>query len=659
MASLATLRGEGVPALVPTGAVALLLLAGVWFDGGNGSEARAFLFVLALPVFYFAWKGRLLELSRLLREPVSIVFLLFLLACCLSLIPSADRYTTLDWCARYASFYLIFLSAASMRGSARRALLYGAIVFSAVLLGLVGLYDFFSGTGFSYVRLAPSFFAHNAFGGYLLAPLALLVAFACSARQRWLVLLYGGGSVFLGAIFVLTFSRGSWLALALAALVAGYLFWGTFREALAQHGKLVGTILLGATLLITGALALEERLASSVGQEARIWSGETIGQNAATARLHYFADALTLIETHPFLGVGLGHYGEAVKLYKTTPAYYTSNPHNAYLGFAAGIGLAGGILFSLLIFLTLVQVWRLSRMPLPPGERIFVALLSTGFIAIAVHSGMDVDWTFGANALLYLLIAGLLFSFPTVPRAQRAGLGSIGFVLGALLGLVLLAYGVAVALAGTASARGEALATHDEFGAAAVAYLHAARYVPWDPANYFNAAIMLDRLAGVTADPAEKRQDILAAGMEMDRAIALKPRRALFWSWKASFFMEIGDYAAAEKAYEETIRNNPTESVFEYDVLAALYNKDKRYAEVIALAPRALAYYPQSLYDNPYWVHPDKPAVWRQLGDLSYQLGVAYLKTKEGALARGAFEEALVYDPSHVSAKAALKSLPK
>jgi len=137
----------------------------------------------------------------------------------------------------------------------------------------------------------------------------------------------------------------------------------------------------------------------------------------------------------------------------------------------------------------------------------------------------------------------------------------------------------------------------------------------------------------------------------------LKPRKPLFHSWKALLLMERGDAAGAERAYADTIRYNPIEALYEYTQLANLYIGQKRYDDVIALLPRVLAAYPPALYDNPYWVNPDKLLVWEQVGSLWLALGVAYRETGRGEDARHALEQALIYDPDNAGVKASLKSL--
>ena len=655
MVSLAVLRGEGARAFVPLVALAFLLVTGVLFDGGNGWQAEAFLLILALPIFYFSWKGRSVALGGLLTRPVVIAFALLVVFALLSLIPSADRFSTFAACMRYAALFLIFLAAAGMTGSVKRVVVYAAIVASALVLGGIGIWDFFASPNFGYIRLVPSFYQHNAFGGLLLIPVLLLPAFALTARNHRVTLWVVSGLLL--AVFTLTFSRGSWLSLAVGLGASALLFPALARDVLLRQWRVLAVMVLGVGVLVAGALTLEARLAASSGTHIQVWSGETAGQNAATARLHYFKDAATVITKNPVLGVGLAHYGEAVKRYKETPAYYAASPHNAYLQFAAETGVLGGALFAAFILLVLLSIWRMRRTITAGDEGVLAAALSAGFVAIAFHSGMEIDWVYGANALLYVVAAGLLVSLAAPPRAPNERLGSFWFGALSLLALVLLVWGTVVALAGAASGRGYAAASRDDFAGAAIAFTDAARYLPFDPAHHFNAAVALDHLAAVTEEPAEKGADLLAATMEIDKALALKPRKPLFHSWKALLLMERGDAAGAERAYADTIRYNPIEALYEYTQLANLYIGQKRYDDVIALLPRVLAAYPPALYDNPYWVNPDKLLVWEQVGSLWLALGVAYRETGRGEDARHALEQALIYDPDNAGVKASLKSL--
>ena len=127
-----------------------------------------------------------------------------------------------------------------------------------------------------------------------------------------------------------------------------------------------------------------------------------------------------MIGDHPWLGVGPGAFPVALTHYQQIPYVGGENPHNLYLEIAAEYGLAAGFIFvtGLIICLRRV-VLAAQRLPIEDPGRSRRAALLAGFVAFAVHSGMDLDWSFPAVALLSAVILGLMIG--GVPRLPSRG----------------------------------------------------------------------------------------------------------------------------------------------------------------------------------------------------------------------------------------------
>lgn len=642
-------RAEDIVSLLPLAAIGLTVVVVPFFLGGNGLEGESILFILTGFVAYLSWKSDPSAFSRAITRPISVVFLLFLCAMVPSLVHSADQFSSLTGFLNWIALFIIFASASVIVDSPRReGLLTGAAIVGGIILSVIGLNDLLHTANFGYLRLTSTFDQHNAFGGFLLLPLALLIGrfFQSAGRVR---AGYGLLLVVAGSAFVLTFSRGSWVSLAVGVLVSAFLFrkeaWALAKDRKALvAGVSVALIIAGVVLMM---LHLSAVRAAEQAQTVGVFTGETLRENALTARLHYFADAFAVIEHNLVYGVGLRHYGEAVKLYKETPAFYASSPHNEYLKMFAETGVFGGILFIALLIGIVVGA---SRALLAVGEGAWLtrAALVAGGVAVLAHLGIEVDWGYVGNQILFFALAGAVCH---VPR-EETRLSVSG--AGRLPALVVILAGVCVSFAGALywhqlyhTDRGSLFLNQGKFTEAFLELKEAQRFSGWNYSPHYFTALVLERSSRLAADP-EKKQSLLRAALaEMNHAIARKPEKPLFYSWQALIYQELGDDEGYQRALEMTVAYNPVEGIYEYDQLAALYNKKGAYDKVIALAEKVLPYYPLEMYANPYWENPDKEVVWKQVADICLQASIAYAKTgdqmrSKGELARMAQYRAVI-----------------
>jgi O-antigen ligase len=128
----------------------------------------------------------------------------------------------------------------------------------------------------------------NVFGGTLMLALALMVAQWAAPRPvlpRWALVLLALPTA---AGMLLSLSRASWLGLA-----AGLVLIGTLRY---------------RRILLVAALVGLALLATPTGQEvvARFVSGFSTADRATAFRLGEYANAFTLVQRYPLLGIGFG-----------------------------------------------------------------------------------------------------------------------------------------------------------------------------------------------------------------------------------------------------------------------------------------------------------------------------------------------------------------
>jgi O-antigen ligase len=290
-----------------------------------------------------------------------------------------------------------------------------ALVLSGVANALIGIYEFFSGSGAlhllindRYFRAFGTFGQPNPFGGFmgLLAPLALTAALGYGYRlwARWRsehmvalpMLVAAGFYAFAAALLavgvIFSWSRGAWLGFA-ASLVAILLvlprkWW---------HGVAV----VGAAALMVGFLWINGRLPASVVSRIENATDEIVAfgdvrgvdinpENYANIeRLAHWQAAINVAQANPWLGVGFGNYEIAYSHYNLLNwDLALGHAHNYYLNVFAETGMIGLVGYLTLWLSVLVLTWRARRHPDPLARLIIVGLTGT-WTYLAVHSLTD------------------------------------------------------------------------------------------------------------------------------------------------------------------------------------------------------------------------------------------------------------------------------
>lgn len=276
---------------------------------------------------------------------------------------------------------------------------YGIYVFlfSAFLVACSGLSQYFFGDEFlrnkamtvmygGGMRAITSSFAHyNSLGAYLVVVLSLVFALLLaddrfSLKTAGLLVL----SVFSTAAIILTFSRGSWIAMGVS-----FIFTSVFaRRNLKQ---LIPVFLM--VIFMSFFVTIHERLylIFKAGGDSH--------------RFTYWVGAFKMIKEHPFFGMGLGTF------MANFPKYLPSlnvimYAHNCYLQIWAESGI-----FSLISFMVFAVslVWFGVKKFLDSRDFLLLGLLS-GVAGFLVHSFFDTNLYSLQLAFLFWVWAGLIIA---------------------------------------------------------------------------------------------------------------------------------------------------------------------------------------------------------------------------------------------------------
>lgn len=393
LAPLRSLVATAAPGALPldVGQIGLLALIGFWLTGALGRRRalpRSIWSPIYIPIGIFVVATGLtafsaLSLSAWLNEWLKWVSMLVLIAICLDL----GKW---EW--------LVF-----------------ALVLSGVANALVGVYQYFGGSGALHLLIDESHFRSfgtfgqpNPFGGFmgLLAPVALMASLGYS-RRLWgawrktrrcpVSLLTVAGFYWLAAGLLtagvfLSWSRGSWLgfgASSVAMLLALPRKWWHSVAPLALVAIVVGVLWISGRLPASIVSRIES-VTDEITSFQDVRAVDVTPENYANVeRLAHWQAALNMAQANPWLGVGFGNYEIAYPTYNLL--YWRlalGHAHNYYLNVFAEAGMIGLASYLALWGCVIALTWRARRQPDPLARLIVIGLFGA-WAYLAVHSLTD------------------------------------------------------------------------------------------------------------------------------------------------------------------------------------------------------------------------------------------------------------------------------
>jgi O-antigen ligase len=218
-------------------------------------------------------------------------------------------------------------------------------------------------------------------------------------------------AAFLGGI-IHSLSRMGFLAALAALLIAGMMWFSTSSPS--KHGRLLAV---GVAVLIALAFLLLPT-DPLIHRFADLASTEEISVNT---RVEIWRETWQMIQTYPWLGVGLGGYESSFIAYKTAaPLNLVDFAHNDYLQYLAELGIIGFVPLGFLGTRTVAQAFRIGSVSEDLDERCFGIAATASLAAIALHSSVDFNLYVPAHMLMVSWIAGAVDGMASRPRERRA-----------------------------------------------------------------------------------------------------------------------------------------------------------------------------------------------------------------------------------------------
>jgi O-antigen ligase/Tfp pilus assembly protein PilF len=486
----------------------------------------------------------------------------------------------------------------------------------------------------------------NYFAEFLILPLSIAIGLVLACKPIFNRFLLVIAVIIMGAALFLTFTRGSYLAIALTVLVLLFIFLKSTKEK--AEKKYYRKILLYFLLLVIVGLSLIyiphpfNHKGTPLGQLRRratltsLTSGSSILRRVATWKFTWM-----MIEDNLLLGSGLGTYDYHSLKYQAEffaednnrdryPHGFAAQAHNEYLQLWSELGIIGLLLFIGILFFYYRNVYYYIHQA-SDKQKILIISLAGGVTAILIDAVFGFPLQLAASLALFWLSIGLTFSQINILKSdkkvkvkeeeansQEAAARNLplGLIAGkVILSFVIIAVMIALSLllirpfmARVHWYYGNQQIIKGNFNKAVEIYENGLKWNPWQGEIHFDIGNILSN-KGINTPAleyyhkAEKYVDhhslphyianlYLKRG-EIGQAIPYLEKTIKYQSKKkdmvplqlqlGNIYLKAKDYKKAEQHFDDAIENNPDSAEAYYGIAGAYINQDKREAAVEAL----------------------------------------------------------------------------
>jgi putative inorganic carbon (HCO3(-)) transporter len=506
---------------------------------------------------------------RISVTPLTVIPLLFLGIIAASSLYTINHSATIYGLMMMGSFITIgFITAATAPCDRLWRGLLRVVVIVATLLSLYALFQLLTNTGNYPGRANSTFVNPNSFSGYLVLIMPLIMVLSIrGGRYRYHLL----GVVALNyAALLATGTGGRWIVFVGAIFFVLFIFW------LFLPTKRKRLIPLTVTFLSVTALFLIPAVMDGGGSMAP----KAVGVIAPMAdRFHIWESTWEIIKGAPIIGRGFWTFNAIYPMYKNIlfEGVDHSFSHNDYLQLWAELGIAGLLVFLLLLFLYFRSGLRAVRnRNVGLDDRLTVLGILSGSLLMLVHTNIDFDLYIPAILLIFWGYLGYMMSVErrgtsrgrewevnfSKNRIYRfLGVRKLTIILAALF-LFSSLWLTKPYLASLYDKKGMALMTAGDTEVGVRLARRAVEMFPYESSYHYNLGLALSNL--------DDGKDVLKeAEEEMKRAIALDPYRAELYFRVAEFYKDYPMQVRGEKAVEmliKAVERNPSNSTYLYNL---------------------------------------------------------------------------------------------
>lgn len=349
------------------------------------------------------------SLPRISRNPIYTPLVLVLIATGTGLFTALSLASWLSEWLKWIQVLIVAVVTLSLVSDRQWQWLIFGLMMAGTANALIGIYEFFGGSGALHLLVNDRFFRAfgtfgqpNPFGGFmgLLAPLALMMTLGHGLRW-WrtrkqfdliLLLFYAVAASLMLAGIIVSWSRGAWLAFAVAGVVMFLALPRKLGRGLALAGILV---CLTAVLWTAGLLpaSVIERVSSSTEEffafEDMRGVDITSANYPVVERLAHWQAALNMARQYPWFGVGFGNYEIAYPDFRLLNwDEPLGHAHNYYLNMLAESGLIGLLGYGKAWLMIMWLTWQARQHPDTLSRLVVIGFLGT-WVYLSIHSLFD------------------------------------------------------------------------------------------------------------------------------------------------------------------------------------------------------------------------------------------------------------------------------
>lgn len=531
-----------------------------------------------------------------------------------------------DWAKWWQIAVVLAVASSALRASGPRRLVFSALAVIGVTGVALACFQRFVNPAWLMLghgqaaqfltRSSGPFGAPNSFAGLLLliipATAALTLRRGASAVER---IGWGWVTAVLGLGLILTFSRGGWLALAMATVAVPLLGQrsGWVRRLRGVSLAMVAVLAIGSTVYV-------------VSPQARERFGQLVQDQGERSRPILWQAAWELFREKPVFGTGAGSFETHFEFHR--PDGFVDRPewaHNDYLNTLSDYGLAGTLLLAVGVVLAVrprrdapATTIAKSRSGSDWSESAALRVgLGVGLLAFALQLIVEFHFKLPGLGLAFATVAGLALPYDGTEqtRGVTAGRG-VRLLFPWLAAGGLLVAGVALGRILVAEAwRVEARAGVGRLGQVTVASMSDVEAITsrlrragtWAPANGSIWSDLADvTLLRATLEPESRESLGRVAELAADRALGCSTHVYEFWLQRGlarslqNRWVEAGDDFVKAIAlapanarpwfyYAEHLSREPTRSALAVGALAFCLRLDPNHREAISLRQRLAA----------------------------------------------------------------------
>ena len=270
------------------------------------------------------------------------------------------------------SAFMIITSILKDTDDLRSAIKANTVAASILAIFSIIQYFFIGGTGLGHFRADSIFHNANLFANYMIFSIPLCVYLVIHYRR---IKRFFTSSLLIIMItaFSITFSRGG-----LIGLAAGLL---CFLFTIKKKRMAIITAAVILVFIIMGYFVLFPK--SAVGEEWAFRIGRIKGR-AADVRIELAQEAINMMKSNPFLGVGIGNFEVLGSKYGDDTTFGMIS-HNVYLEVGAETGIFGLLVYLLILIIFIFNLWQARQEAASDDDLYMVIAILAAFIGISVH----------------------------------------------------------------------------------------------------------------------------------------------------------------------------------------------------------------------------------------------------------------------------------